>query len=164
MTEVKKTVVQTFYTANDGKEFTHRADCVRYEAQNYLKGYFDRPGECPEKPYLFVPRFKDFSRWVSDYLDKTTEEGFLQDIAEVYIVEARTPGDAQRISLLCQSYDGDDKAHWPVEFTLNEKFVLAMSCSSTRMFGTEWKITVIPLQQIIDFYQRVLDDFKEYAI
>ena len=162
MTE--KVIEQTIYVADDGREFNHKTDCIRYDARNRLKGYFDQPGEYSGKPYLFVPRFKDFSRWVSDYLDKTTEEGFSWDIAEVYVVEAKTPGDAQRISLLCQSYDGDDKAHWPIEFRLNEKFVLAMSCSSPNMFKDEWRVTVIPLQRIIDFYQKVLDDFKEYAI
>ena len=36
MTEVKKTIEQTVYVANDGREFTNRTDCVRYDAQNCL--------------------------------------------------------------------------------------------------------------------------------
>lgn len=55
-----RTKTETFYIANDGKEFTTKADCMRYEENKLvseMREYFEKHGEYFYEGYEGIPGY-----------------------------------------------------------------------------------------------------------
>lgn len=142
------------YLASDGKEFERKKDCIMHQASLELEEKLKKR----DNPIIKIDDI-EILQLVESYLDAVIPN-FFQDRHEMFAISIQNEEDIQIAKLFCQKYEGEENGNWKNTFIPGNKYLIYIANSSTRMYGTEYSIYVLPYDNFLHYYEIMLDKIK----